>query len=221
MIKWIGINKWAFIMVLVSVVGCATMAGCFRVASPAKAAGESAAKAVPNGASVGAFLADIGSATAGAVVSEHISPYFLAGLGISILGIVTIALGGKATGTTLFLLGIATSGTGVLFVQYPWIVLVIAVVIGVLLAVMTYTRSKAQKQLEGTAAEAAQKAEEVGAFDKALRLLAQGIEVCGGDVKTWLREEGPDAVQAVKKVVSPIKAELAKAQSSKAETVRI
>ncbi len=217
MIKRIGANKWCIVMVLAGAVGCATLAGCFKVPqSPAKAAGESAAKAVPaaaasGGASVGAFLADIGSATAGAVVSEHMTPFFLAGLGLVILGGVTMVFGGKATGFTLIALGMTTTGTGVLFIQYPWIVLVIAVVIGVLLAVMTYTRSKARQQLSGTEEAAARQAEELDAFGKATGFIAQVIEAVpgGAEVKAGLRALGPEPMAAVKKVVSPIKEKLA------------
>lgn len=225
--KWILANKRIILIVLVGIVGCATLAGCFKTSAlPAKAAAESAAKAIPTaaasgGSSVGSFLADIGSATAGAVVSEGMSPFFLAGLGLVILGGVTMVFGGKATGVTLILLGMGTTGTGVLFVQYPWIVLVIAVITAVLVAVMTYTRNKDRQKLAGTEAEAAQKAEEVDAFTKATEFLAQAIESVpgGAEVKAALREKGADTVQTVKKVVSPIKAKLATASTAETQVI--
>jgi membrane protein implicated in regulation of membrane protease activity len=232
MFKKISANKWCIVMMLAGVVGCMTLAGCFKTPSmppPAKAAAESTAKAVPaaaasGGASVGAFLQDIGSATAGAVVSEHMSPFFLAGLGLVILGGLTMVFGGKATGFTLIALGMATTGTGVLFIQYPWVVLVIAVVIGVLVAVMAYTRNKDRQQLEGTAAEAARQAEELDALGKAAELITQVVETVPGgkEVKAGLRALGTEKMAAVKKVVSPIKEKLALAEvSATAETARL
>ena len=189
--------------------GCAAFKKTNTPPTSEVSAGECIANPQTGGRTVGTVLQDIGSATADNRIADRMRPFFMAGLAFVILGALTFAIGGKATGFGLMVLGIATTGTGVLFIQYPWTVLVVAVLVGVMLVLVVYDRWRVRKRLEGTETELQAKAEELDAFSQATGIIAKVVETAKGgkSIKEGIRELGPEAVSAVKKVISPIKEE--------------
>lgn len=141
-------------------------------------------------------LRDIGAAPAALAVSEPMRPFFYAGLGFIVLGGLVLCCGGKGTGLVLLGLGAATTATGVLFVQYPWAVLVLALAAGVAAALAVHDRCRARRELRrnGEALEAA-------------ALVIQTVPE-GRAIKKGLAALGDEVEEMVRSVVTPIKDKL-------------
>lgn len=155
---------------------------------------------------VGTVLRDLGAAPASLMISEAMRPFFLAGLGFIVLGGLAFCFGGKGTGLTLMGVGALTTAAGVLFIQYPWAVLVVALVAGLAALAAVYGGWKSRRALESKAAALAD-------ADKALEVLAEATQKAKGgkEVKAGIKSMGTEAVAVVRRVVDPIKDKLAKA----------
>lgn len=95
------------------------------------APGESSTKTTPaGGKSVGSVLRDLGSAPASAQVAEFVKPYRMIGPIIVVAGIAAFFLGGAATGWSMIAMGAAATFIGASVMQYPWLALILVVVLG-------------------------------------------------------------------------------------------
>lgn len=154
-------------------------------------------------ASVGTVLRDLGTAPASLMVSEAMRPFFLAGLGFIVLGGLAFCFGGKGTGLTLMGIGALTTAAGVLFIQYPWMVLALALAAGLAALFAVHGSWRARRSLRN-------KTEELAQADAAMAVIAEKIQtVKGGErVKAGIKAAGPDAVNTVRRVIGPIKDKL-------------
>lgn len=186
-----GIVAAAILTVAVAIAGCS---GSGKTA-PAES-GRSDSR-------LSATLQDLGGAPAALSVSEPMRPFFAAGLGFIVMGGVVLCLGARGTGAVLLGLGVATTAVGVLFVQYPWTVLLVALAAGVLTAAAVYDRIRARRELDATAGE-------LGRNREALEVTAQVIQNIpeGRAVKAALADLGPETEDKVRRVISPIKNKL-------------
>lgn len=149
---------------------------------------------------IGSTLKTIGGAPAALAVAEPMRPFFAAGLGFIVLGGLTLCLGAKGTGASLLALGVATTGTGVLFVQYPWAVLFLALAAGCVAVYAVYERIAARRELSrnrdalAATAEVIQKLPEGGAIKRGLSALGREVEekvrLAVSPIKERLRREG-------------------------------
>lgn len=177
-----------------ALVACFVFILCVAGCSGKKKAAQSSQS--PQTSRLASTLQDIGGAPASLLVAEPMRPFFAAGLGFIILGGLTLCLGGRAAGFTLLILGAFTSATGVLFVQYPWAVLVLALVAGVVAVLAAYDRLRARREL-------ADNREALEATAEVIQKLPEGKAIKNGLVS--LGEEVEDKVRAV---IDPIKEKL-------------
>ena len=118
--------KLLFVAAVVFLLAVLVLPGCFRRA-------QQPALATPiTTTGISGTLQKVGSAPAGEIVSASMQPFFRAGLALMVIGGLVAGFFLRKTGLMLIILGIATTGVGVLFIQYPWVVLAFA-----LLAVVT------------------------------------------------------------------------------------
>lgn len=172
----------------VSVILAALLVGCV---------GSSREGAVDTGESrLAATLKDIGGAPAALAVSEPLRPFFAAGLGFIVLGGVTVCFGGRGTGLLLMSLGLATTATGVLFVQYPWAVLVLALAAGIVAFLAVYDRLR-------TARELARNREALEATAEVIQNVPEGRAI-----KAGLSGLGSEIEARIRAVIDPIKEKL-------------
>ena len=163
-----------------------TAAGCGGRKKPASSA-------PPSG--LAAALREVNASPAALAVSEPMRPFFAAGLGFIVLGGLVFCLGGKGSGLTLLALGALTTATGVLFVQYPWAVLLLALAAGGVAALAAYDRLRARRELSrnrealAAAAEVIQKLPEGGAIKKGLAAMGAETEAIVRSVITPIKEE--------------------------------
>lgn len=152
-----------------------------------------------------AVLRDLGSAPAGLAVAESLRPFFVVGLGFVVLGGLALCFGGPGTGLTLMAVGAAATMAGVLFIQYPWIVLALALVAGLAALLAVHSRWRSRKALDDAAEKLARSGE-------AMEVLTEKIQnTKGGEqIKAQIKAAGPEAVNKVRKVVGPIKDKLIK-----------
>ena len=145
---------------------------------------------------VASTLRDMGSAPAAAAISEPMRPFFAAGLGFIVLGGAAMCLGGRKTGATLLFFGVLTTATGVLFVQYPWAVLCVALAAGLLAIAAVYDRFRTRRELERDR--------------EALAITTEVIQNCpeGGAIKQGISGLGRDWEEKVRQAVRPIKERL-------------
>lgn len=159
--------------------------------------------ATQGGSRLAAALQSIGSAPAALAVSEPMRPFFAAGLAFIVLGGLVVFFGGRGSGFLLMGLGVATTATGVLFVQYPWAVLLLALAAGVLAAAAIFDRMRARKELAATVGELDRSTEALEATAQVIQNIPEGKAV-----KTALSNLGSDAEAKVRRVISPIKDKL-------------
>lgn len=195
-------DEWKrYAVALVLVAASIMIAGCFakRAAAPAGVLDPPGAVAT-----VGQVLQTIGTAPAASAVAQNMRNFFATGLGFIILGGFVVCLGGRGTGLTLIIMGILTTGTGVLFVQYPWSVLVLMLLVGVVVVIVAVGQIRAHNARAAADAELARTRTAVG-------YLAETIESApaGKDIKASLKAKGPTVANAVRQVVTPIKMEMA------------
>lgn len=150
-----------------------------------------------------ATLRDMGDAPAVLAVAEPMRPFFAVGLGFIVTGGVVLCLGARGIGALLLGLGVATTAVGVLFIQYPWAVLLVALAAGVLAAAAVYDRIRARRELDAATGE-------LGRNLAALEVTAEVIQNIpeGRAVKAALANFGPDTEARVRRVISPIKDKL-------------
>lgn len=172
---------------LAVVVAVIAAAGCRRRAAAPPEAPESG---------IAATLRDIGRSPAALAVSEPMRPFFAAGLGFIVLGGLTFCFGGRGTGLALTGLGVATTATGVLFVQYPWATLILALAAGALTAAAAWDRLRARRDL----------ALSREALEAAAAVIQNRPE--GKAIKEGLAALGEEAAGRIRSVIDPIKAKL-------------
>lgn len=172
----------------------AGVAGCRPEAEPAPEKG--------NGG-FAATLRGIGGAPASLAVSEPMRPFFAAGLGFIVLGGVLVCCGGRGVGFILLGLGVATTATGVLFVQYPWSVLILTLAAGVVAALTAFDRLRARRALAETERELGRNREALEATAEVIQNIPEGRAV-----KAALTGLGTDAEETVRRVITPIKDKL-------------
>lgn len=197
--------KYISIIILAVVFAGASLAvvGCFDFkSSPASGRGDkqseqSVSEAGDGSGGVAKVLRDIGSAPAASIVSDRLGPFFWAGLGFIVLGGAAIFLGARATGLSMFGLGVGIVAVGVFFSLYPWMVLVAFV----LAAVVTMAKV-VDSWRQG----------------RALAIITENVENTPGgeEVKAGIKSMGHAAMRAVRSVVDPIKAKLEKTDKGKA-----
>lgn len=187
-------NRVALYSILVAVLFGASVGCSFREsrANPVnwfKAKEVKAAAPQPSG-----FLSRASDTTAG-----RLGPLFTVGAMLVAAGVLggfilrSAAFGASVAGT-----GFSLIATGVLFTEYPWIVLVTAVAVLCFLVYTAWLLVKGQKQTD------------------ALAVLTKVIEEAGEAgqaIKDRIKSLGSEAVLSVKSVVSPIKAELSEAKA--------
>lgn len=143
-----------------------------------------------------ATLHDLGEAPASLLVAEPMRPFFGAGLGFIVLGGLLLCLRAQTPGFILLAIGAFTTATGVLFIQYPWAVLLMTLAAAAAAVLAAYDRLRARRELERdrTALEAATEVIQNIPEGKAVK---NGIAALGHDVET-----------AVRQAVDPIKEKL-------------
>lgn len=97
---------------------------------------------------------------------------------------------------TLLALGALTTATGVLFVQYPWAVLLLALAAGGVAALAAYDRLCARRELS-------RNREALAATAEVIQNLPEG-----GAIKKGLSAMGTETEARVRSVIAPIKEEL-------------
>lgn len=109
-----------------------------------------------------------------------------------------MALGGRASGALLLGLGGVTTAVGVLFIQYPWVVLPLLLVAGLVAGLAGWDRIRARRELLRN--------------QDALAAAAQVIQNLpeGKAIKAGLTQLGKDVEERVRAVVDPIKERLRK-----------
>ena len=198
--------KYISIIILTVLFAGASLAviGCFDFkSSPAPGRGDkqseqSVSEAGDGSGGVAKVLRDIGSAPAASIVSDRLGPFFWAGLGFIVLGGAAIFLGARATGLSMFGLGVGIVAVGVFFSLYPWMVLVAFV-----LAAVVIMAKVVDSWRQG----------------RALAIITQTVESTPGgeEVKAGIKNMGHAAMRAVRSVVDPIKAKLEKTDKGKPE----
>lgn len=188
--------KNILIVVLAVVIAAAslTAVGCFgfKPKSSVPALGDKKASEVGGSSGgVAKILRDVGSAPAAAIVSDKMGPFFWAGLGFIVLGGVAIFLGARATGLSMFGLGVGIVAVGVFFSLYPWMVLVAFALAAVVIMAKVIDAWRKGKVIE---------------------IITETVENTPGgkDVKAGIKDRGYSAARIVRAVVDPIKAKLAK-----------
>lgn len=192
-------KKFVFYIIAAATLGAAAMpiAGCTdgsrRTLDAPVATEESSAKATP-ARSVGSVLRDIGSAPASAAVTDFVQPWRWIGPAVVAAGVGAFILGGAATGWSMVALGAGVTFLGASVLQYPWLSLILVVVLG---AWMVGLVKRGQSVKDGMAkvVEAVEQAPHKEEITKALK------------------EQGPAVVQLVRSVVDPIKVKLAGGKS--------
>lgn len=119
-----------FLTVLMVLAGGLFLAGCVlnrdapqsdpQVAEVGE--GESTAASTPQ--MLGQYLQAIGNAPAGAAVTKGLQPFFPLGIGFCVLGGLAFFFRMRANGVILSALGVSYVAVAVLFIQYPFVVLV-------------------------------------------------------------------------------------------------
>lgn len=185
--------KHGFLALLVAGTLTLGLLGCFDKETPP-------AESTRQSSTLTTALRDIGQAPAALAVSEPMRPFFAAGLGFIVLGGLAICFGGKGSGFALMALGLGTTATGVLFVQYPWAVLLLALAAGVVAFIAIVDRLRARRELANSrqaltaAAEVIQKVPEGAAIKKGLAALGEKTEAAVRaaitPIKEQLRKEG-------------------------------
>ncbi len=188
---------------LAAILAAAVAAGCSRPGggnTPAPAGAGETVVACPADSRLAGTLRDMNVAPAGSAVAEPMRPFFAAGLVFIVLGGLAVCLGAGGTGLLLVGMGAATTATGVLFVQYPWAVLVLTVAAGLAAALALYGRRRARLELGrnqdalAAAAEVIQNAPEGKAIKEGLSGLGREIEAkvraVIDPIKERLRREG-------------------------------
>lgn len=139
-----------------------------------------------------------GGITAAAVdsVAEPMRPFFAAGLGFLVIGGLAAAWGGRAGGLLLMGLGAATTAVGVLFVQFPWVVLPLLLVAMLAAGLALWDRMRARRELLRS--------------QDVLAATAQVIQNTpeGKAIKTGLAQLGKNVEERVREVIDPIKERL-------------
>lgn len=143
-----------------------------------------------------AALRDGGGVAAALAVAEPMRTFFAADLAFIVVGGALAGLGVKGSGLVLMGLGVATTGTGVLFVRYPWTVLVLALAAGVAASAALYDRLRARRDLARNREALAAAAEVIQNIPEG-RAVKDGLKAMGGQVE-----------EAVREVVGPIKERL-------------
>ena len=143
-------------------------------------------------------LQDIGGAPASFVVAESMRPFFAAGLVLLVLGGISACLGGRGVGFALMGIGFAATATGVLFVQYPWSVLLLVLAALAAAALTLWDRLRTGKELTRNREALALTAEVVQNIPEG-RAVKVGLAGFGGEVESRLRA-----------VIDPIKEDLRK-----------
>lgn len=170
----------AFLVLMALVIG---IAGCRRTPTEPQA---------PTGA-LSATLQSIGSAPASLAVSDPVRPYFYTGLCFLVIGGLTLALGGRGTGFALMGVGVAIAGTGTVLVQYPWLSLVAALVVGVIALFIAYDRYRLKRKAEDQ--------------QTTLEVLVPCVER-HSEIKPEITSLGPETESKVRQVIRPIKRKL-------------
>lgn len=181
---------WLIALCVCVWVGLVGVAGCGKSASD----GDAVRAEEPS--RLAATLQDIGKAPASLSVSEPMRPFFAAGLGFIVLGGLVACFGGRGTGYALMGLGVATTGTGVLFVQYPWAVLVLALAAGAVAVLAVVDRVRTARELSRSR--------------EALEATAEVIQNVpeGGAIKAGLSKLGEEMEARIRSVIDPIKEKL-------------
>ena len=148
-------------------------------------------------------LKDINVAPAHASIAGPMRHFFLAGLGFLVLGGVSACFGGKGTGVSLMFFGAVTTATGVLFVQYPWTVLLLALAAGVLIVISAVDRFRDRRKLSATARELLVNRQALTATTEAIQNTPEGSAV-----KARLSAMGKEIEETVRSAVTPIKEQL-------------
>lgn len=178
-----GVMLAALVFLVVAVIAAA---GCSRPRLPGGRVGD-AAKAV------GTAGERVAAATTLAAVAEPMRPFFAAGLGFIVVGGVGIALGARRFALILLVLGVATTATGVLFVRYPWAVLLLALPLGGVVVYSAVDSVRARRQL-------ARNQEALAATAEVIQNLPEGKSI-----KNGLSALGAETEQRIREVLSPIK----------------
>lgn len=148
-------------------------------------------------------LRDIGGAPAALAVAEPMRPFFATGLGFIVLGGLVAGFGGRGAGAVLLGLGLATTATGVLFVQYPWAVLVLALFAGVVAAVAAWDRIRARRALAEADRELKDSRDALAATAEVIQNVPEGRAI-----KAALAGLGKESEDKVRQVINPIKEKL-------------
>ncbi len=138
------------------------------------------------------------SAAVPSIAFEPIYLYYVAGGVLMVLGIVVVALRGRATGFILVAGGAGMACFGQTLLRHQWLSLVAVVGAGAVAGFIAYDRWKARRELHRN--------QDVG------EILVQKIgSLPGGkEITASIVEDGPEKESLVRSVVGPIKERLAK-----------
>jgi len=164
------------------------VAGCASSPKSSKDPLATRADAADRGDLLSVLLAPAGAASERALVPVAWMGglLLLAGAAWSVMAVFTGK--GLVGGAVLFATGAAVVGCAVLYLEYPWVCLV-AATLGVVcfVALWSSTRTKCEKQ------------------ERALEIIVPSVDESGDAAKARIRARGPDAEEAVREVVGPIK----------------
>lgn len=156
-----------------------------------------------NAETVGQYLRALASSPASNDIAKVMDSLCHAGILFIVLGGISIIFGGKTSGFTLIGIGALMLSIGVLFIQYPWVVLVVASLAGLIAAISALEAWRTKKALTDKTTELVK---EHAVTEK----LAETIEKVpeGEKVKEYLKGLGDDVVEMMNEVIDPIKEKL-------------
>lgn len=139
-----------------------------------------------------------GSTTSGpksvkvAMVENPVWMYTAAGVGMMVFGALVVAFHGKGPGACLLVTGAVIGGFGHVLATYPWVILVAVMVGGAATVMIAYDRWR-----QG----------------KTLGIIVEEVQAVPGgkQVKAGIKAKGPEVEEEVRRVIRPIKNQLAKA----------
>ncbi len=188
-------RKNIIVTVVIITVLCGVLAGC-RASAAKIILGRAGAESVAETGAVALGGKLVRSADAG--FSGPARAYFVAGLGLLVLGGLAVIVGARGTGAAAMALGCAVSGMGVVIVRYPWAILLAFLLAAAVAGLALFDRWKKARALakSRTALTAAAQVIQNLPEGKAIK---QGLANLGGDIAAQVRE-----------VVTPIKDQLRK-----------
>lgn len=190
----------AFFAVMLAAIGVGCLPWNRQETTTIKPQDVQKAVALSRADSLGGYLRALASSPASGEVAKAMDGLCNAGTLFLVLGGVAVILKGRRTGFLLMGVGALMLAAGVLFLQYPWIVLAVAVVVGIVVAVNLIQQWREKEDV----------AKQLEQEHAALEVAAEVIQTIpeGKAVKKAFVDKGAAVVQLLDSVIDPIKEKL-------------